>query len=63
MSPRYSHSKLANVMFAMELNKKLKKDNLDITVNSLHPGLIKTEFEILFLILELKEAMLCQSLE
>jgi hypothetical protein len=42
----------------------LKKDNLDITVNSLHPGLIKTEFEILlFLILELKEAMVCQSLE
>eukprot|EP01080_Neovahlkampfia_damariscottae_P007239 gene7239-11557_t len=36
----YSQSKLANVMFANELNRKLKKDNIPITVNSLHPGVI-----------------------
>eukprot|EP01080_Neovahlkampfia_damariscottae_P006955 gene6955-11117_t len=42
-TPRYSHSKLANVMFANELNKKLKNDKIDITVNSVHPGIITTE--------------------
>lgn len=41
--PRYSHSKLANVMFANELQRKLTKDGIDITVNSVHPGVIQTE--------------------
>jgi len=41
--PRYAHSKLANLMFAKELNSKLKQDNIPITVNCLHPGVIRTE--------------------
>jgi hypothetical protein len=40
---RYAHSKLANVMFARELNKKLEKDGADIKCYSVHPGIIKTE--------------------
>jgi NAD(P)-dependent dehydrogenase (short-subunit alcohol dehydrogenase family) len=36
----YSQSKLANIMFSNELNRKLKKDGIPITVNSLHPGVI-----------------------
>jgi WW domain-containing oxidoreductase len=43
MYPRYAHSKLAQVMMAKELNRKLKTDGIDITVNSLHPGLITTD--------------------
>jgi NAD(P)-dependent dehydrogenase (short-subunit alcohol dehydrogenase family) len=50
LSPRYAHSKLANVMFARELNKKLTNDNIDITVNSVHPGIIKTEFHFLMIL-------------
>jgi hypothetical protein len=39
----YSQSKLANILFAQELNERLKNDNIPITVNSLHPGVINTE--------------------
>jgi NAD(P)-dependent dehydrogenase (short-subunit alcohol dehydrogenase family) len=34
----YAQSKLANILFAIELNRKLKKDS--IIVNSVHPGVI-----------------------
>ena len=44
-TPRYSQSKLANVMFSNELNKKLQNDKIDIQVNSVHPGVIKTELD------------------
>eukprot|EP01080_Neovahlkampfia_damariscottae_P012714 gene12714-6912_t len=39
----YSSSKLCNVMFAKAINRKLKRANIPITANSLHPGVIKTE--------------------
>ncbi|KAL8622957.1 Retinol dehydrogenase 13 [Nucella lapillus] len=37
----YSQSKLANVLFTRELAKKLQ--NSGVTVNALHPGVVKTE--------------------
>ncbi|KAL1493226.1 hypothetical protein ABEB36_011319 [Hypothenemus hampei] len=40
----YSQSKLANVLFSRELAKRLKENNIsDVTVYSLHPGVINTE--------------------
>lgn len=36
----YSHSKLANILFASELAKRLDAANNDITSNSIHPGAI-----------------------
>ncbi|CAG8530322.1 3903_t:CDS:2 [Gigaspora rosea] len=38
---RYYQSKLANVLFTLELNKRLSGTN--VYCNSLHPGIIKTE--------------------
>jgi NAD(P)-dependent dehydrogenase (short-subunit alcohol dehydrogenase family) len=39
----YAQSKLANVMFSNELNRKFEKLNIPVTVNSLHPGGINTD--------------------
>lgn len=36
----YNNSKFANILFALELSKRLKRTN--ITVNSLHPGMTKS---------------------
>jgi NAD(P)-dependent dehydrogenase (short-subunit alcohol dehydrogenase family) len=36
----YSHSKLANVLFAAELARRLDAANREVTSNSLHPGAI-----------------------
>ncbi|KAL5746367.1 hypothetical protein ACOSP7_027513 [Xanthoceras sorbifolium] len=38
----YGQSKLANILHANELAKRLKEDGVNITVNSLHPGAIVT---------------------
>ncbi|KAK4834229.1 hypothetical protein QYF36_019331 [Acer negundo] len=38
----YGQSKLANILHANELAKRLKEDNVNITANSLHPGVIDT---------------------
>ncbi|KAK9293248.1 hypothetical protein L1049_021239 [Liquidambar formosana] len=38
----YGQSKLANVLHANELAKRLKEDGVEITANSLHPGAIVT---------------------
>ncbi|KAK8690373.1 hypothetical protein V6N13_073907 [Hibiscus sabdariffa] len=38
----YGQSKLANVLHANELARRLKEDGVDITANSLHPGGIAT---------------------
>jgi len=41
----YAQSKLANVLFTYELDRRLHDDALQhITVNALHPGEIKTQF-------------------
>jgi len=36
----YSHSKLANVLFGAELDRRLEEHGRDVTSNSLHPGAI-----------------------
>jgi len=38
----YSQSKLANLLFAYELDRQLKANNIDITVVAAHPGYTKT---------------------
>ncbi|GLT31197.1 hypothetical protein SLA2020_059490 [Shorea laevis] len=38
----YGQSKLANVLHANELARRLKEEGVDITANSLHPGLVVT---------------------
>ncbi|WP_375586853.1 oxidoreductase [Flagellimonas aurea] len=38
----YSQSKLANLLFAYELDRQLKASHIDITVASAHPGYTKT---------------------
>ncbi|XP_043695294.1 short-chain dehydrogenase TIC 32, chloroplastic-like isoform X1 [Telopea speciosissima] len=38
----YGQSKLANILHANELNRRLKEERVDITANSLHPGVIAT---------------------
>ncbi|GAY69111.1 hypothetical protein CUMW_269510 [Citrus unshiu] len=38
----YIRSKLANVLHANELARRLKEDGVEITANSLHPGIVLT---------------------
>ncbi|XP_059304761.1 short-chain dehydrogenase TIC 32, chloroplastic-like isoform X1 [Lycium ferocissimum] len=38
----YGQSKLANILHANELTRRVKEDGVDITANSLHPGTITT---------------------
>ncbi|KAK1583264.1 hypothetical protein Q3G72_022322 [Acer saccharum] len=38
----YGQSKLANILHTNELTKRFKEDNVNITANSLHPGVIDT---------------------
>ncbi|MCD7469699.1 hypothetical protein HAX54_008864 [Datura stramonium] len=38
----YGQSKLANILHACELARRLKEDGVEITANSLHPGVITT---------------------
>ena len=39
--PAYAQSKLANVLFTRELNKRL--EDTDVTVAAVHPGVVRTE--------------------
>ena len=39
----YSDSKLANVYFTFELDRKLKENNFDLLTTAVHPGLTTTE--------------------
>ncbi|KAK9229792.1 hypothetical protein WN944_022758 [Citrus x changshan-huyou] len=39
----YIQSKLANVLHANELARRLKEDGVEITANSLHPGIVLTD--------------------
>merc|ERR1712137_542719 len=39
----YGQSKTANLLFAVELNRRMHLEGLKITANAVHPGVIKTE--------------------
>ncbi len=39
----YAHSKLANCLFTYELDRKLKERGINMAVNALQPGLVKTD--------------------
>jgi NAD(P)-dependent dehydrogenase (short-subunit alcohol dehydrogenase family) len=39
----YCQSKLANLLFAHQLSKKLKEEKFSITVNTVNPGIVKTD--------------------
>lgn len=41
----YAQSKLANLLFAYELDRQLKANNIDITVAAAHPGYTKTNLQ------------------
>ena len=41
----YSQSKLANVMFALELDQRLRQSDIDIASLSAHPGLARTNLQ------------------
>lgn len=38
----YYFSKLMNCSFAVELNRRLREEGVDVTVNSVHPGIVFT---------------------
>mmetsp|Transcript_22658 Transcript_22658/g.33124 ORF Transcript_22658/g.33124 Transcript_22658/m.33124 type:complete len:387 (+) Transcript_22658:39-1199(+) len=39
----YSRSKLANVLFSLELDRRLRSSGSNVTVNAVHPGIVLTE--------------------
>ena len=39
----YNQSKLANVLFSYELNRRLKEKNCPVTSNAVHPGIVNTQ--------------------
>lgn len=41
----YSQSKLANLLFAYELDRKLKANKIDVVVTAAHPGYTKTNLQ------------------
>lgn len=43
MFPVYARSKLANVMFTVELQRRIQAKNLYLAAYAVHPGLVLTE--------------------
>lgn len=41
---RYAESKLANILFAREVSKRLNKAGKNVIINSCHPGFVITDF-------------------
>ena len=41
---RYSETKLANVLFTMEAQRRIEELSKHVYVNSVHPGMVATEF-------------------
>lgn len=41
---KYSYSKLCNIYFTYELDKRLRENNSSITVNAFNPGMMETNF-------------------
>ncbi|KAK9108149.1 hypothetical protein Syun_024160 [Stephania yunnanensis] len=39
----YAQSKLANILHAKEIARKLKSKNAKVTINTVHPGIVKTD--------------------
>ena len=39
----YSQSKLANILFTYELQRRFKEQNSPVTANVLHPGVVNTD--------------------
>ena len=39
----YGQSKTANILFAVELNRRMHLEGFRITANAVHPGVIATE--------------------
>jgi NAD(P)-dependent dehydrogenase (short-subunit alcohol dehydrogenase family) len=42
----YGQSKAANILFAIELDRRMRAQGLQITANALHPGAIKTNLQL-----------------
>jgi NAD(P)-dependent dehydrogenase (short-subunit alcohol dehydrogenase family) len=42
----YSQSKLSNLLFARELDRRLKEKNIPVTVNVAHPGAVATQMGV-----------------
>ncbi|XP_020102337.1 short-chain dehydrogenase TIC 32, chloroplastic isoform X4 [Ananas comosus] len=56
----YGQSKLANILHANELSRRLKEEGANITANSVHPGLIMTNLmRHSFLLMRSSYYMLC----